>query len=103
MAMRHMYRPPPGLYDGPRALWRSGAAIKANPPRGGGAKPMDLSRRGSRAAERWWGHDAQSPKERAPPPNIAKGVGLYRVSAPSMRLSFWADGVDEQQRKGVRR
>jgi hypothetical protein len=26
-------------------LWRSGDARKANPPRGGGAKPMDLSRR----------------------------------------------------------
>src|SRR5215204_6113327 len=47
-----------------------------------------LLERGSRAAERWWGHDVQSPKERASPPNIAKGVGPYRVSAPSMRLSF---------------
>jgi hypothetical protein len=30
---------------GALALWRSGDATKANPPRGGGAKPMDLSRR----------------------------------------------------------
>src|SRR5215204_5240723 len=95
MAMRHMYRPPPGLYDGPRALWRSGAAIKANPPRGGGAKPMDLSRRGSRAAERWWGHDGEGPKERAPPPDVAKGGWGFSVCLLPPCVSVGAHGVED--------
>src|SRR5215203_5949709 len=78
MAIRHIYRPAPSWYDPSRALWRSGAAIKANPPRGGGAKPMDLStlEGGSRAAERWWGHGRESPKERAPPLHSKRGGAL---------------------------
>jgi hypothetical protein len=66
---------------------------------------MDLSsvEGGSRAAERWWGHDGESPKERAPPPNIAKGVGLNSVCLHPPCVSLWADGDrDSSERKGVR-
>jgi hypothetical protein len=64
---------------------------------------MDLSSsRGSRAAERWWGHDREGPKERAPPPNIAKGWGFILCLLPPC-VSSWADGVwDSSERKGVR-
>jgi hypothetical protein len=44
----------------------------------------------------------ESPKERAPPPDIAKGVGLQRVPPPPC-VSLWADGVEDYERKGVRR
>jgi hypothetical protein len=65
---------------------------------------MDLSslEGGSRAAERWWGHYRKSPTERAPPPHIAKGVGLQCVPPPPC-VSLWADGVEDEERKGVSR
>jgi hypothetical protein len=44
----------PSCYDHSHKCWRSGVAIKANPSRGGDAKPRDLllRRAGSRAVER---------------------------------------------------
>ena len=55
--------------------WRLGAAIKANPLRGGGAKPkgLFLRRTGSRATERWWAHYS-TPRENPTLPRV-KGVG----------------------------
>ena len=60
-------------------IWRLGAAIKANPPRGGGAKPMDLSSSREVAGLPNGGGvtiHTESPEERAPPPDIARGWGL---------------------------
>ena len=53
--------------------------------------------------KRWWGHGTESPKERAPPPNIAKGVGLNSVCLRPPCVSLRADDVDgSSERRGVR-
>jgi hypothetical protein len=72
LATWHIYKWPPDpctgslhVYTIVHKRWRSGVAIKANLPRGGGAKPMGLllkkRRAGSRATERRWGHYHTSP------------------------------------------
>jgi hypothetical protein len=51
MAIWHIGWKPTSWYDSSHKRWRSGAAIKANPLRGGDAKPMGLFQR-----ERWPGY-----------------------------------------------
>src|SRR5215203_2569752 len=97
MAMQHIYRPPLSLYDSSRALWRSGAAIKANPPRGGGAKPMGLSSSRERqpGCRTVVGSRCTEPQgESLTTQHSERGRALSCVCTLHASL-FWADGVDD--------
>src|SRR5215203_1704664 len=62
--------------------WRSGAAIKANPPRGGGAKPMGLSsRREAAGLPNGGGVTTQRALKREPHPLHSKRGGALACAS----------------------